>query len=520
MSMRRFGLAVLLVTLFAGVAVYSYKNNKPTPLEVSAQTQSTDWPQLQHDQQRTGFAANATVRTSGSYSVKWVWHPTDSWTPISDMSQPVVAFGKVFISDFKGAVYALDKSTGAEIWKYQTGGDIYAGTGISGNNIVVGSQDGKLYAIDQQTGALSWSHQSSGGIATSPLILNDGIVISNKAGEVQKISPTGSLVWSTNLGTPVLMSPAANNQGTVFVGAENLKAYALNGSNGNIIWERQLNGDSFRYGWPVVAESQNVVFFRTEPQLGFHTMLNKPSQMLENGRCGNFNFGECHPNNTNASCSTLTCDGFSSVTVTAQQYADEQTRIRNYLTANPNEQTFFALDTSTGQTKYVAPILYTGGSGTWPSPPVIDTTRNRAYVIYRSYYSMFDSSSTVRPYVDVAIMDLATGNISPFNCVGIGGDSCKINYEDFHLVGDEETRLSATGNSLLIGSWTSLGGIDLQSEASFFAVNTTSNISGASPILTSPSWPTGTYAGGYANPIPAISGSQIFYRTGLLGLVE
>lgn len=512
---KRLLAAALLTTVV--IILGQSRNNSNRHWSIRAQTNSTDWVQLQRDPQRTGYSPS-TVKTSSNYSVKWRWHPADRWTPISEMAQPVVAGDRVYISDFSGIVYSLSATTGTEQWKYTINENIYGGLALIDGKVIAGTQEGSIYALSQANGSLLWKLSTKGGVVTSPLISDNSIIVTNKAGEIVKISTNGSMLWKTTLPAPIMMSPAANTNGTVFVGAENLKAYALDSLSGSILWEKQLIGDSFRFTWPVVAQNQGIVFFRSEPKLGFHTMLNNPSQTLENGRCINFNFGECHPNNTNTNCSTLTCGGFTTTQATAAQYLAEQEQIRVYLQNRPNEQTFFALDMETGNTRYIPPILYTGGGGGWPTPPVINTSQNIAYVIYRSYYSMFDSSTTVRPYVDIAKMDIATGTITPFPCKGIGNDSCKLAWEDFHLVGDEETHLSATANAILVGSWMSLGGISLSDGSSFFSVQ--AGNTARTPTLIDSNWAGGTYAGGYSNPIPAVSGNRIFYRTGLLGMIE
>ncbi len=510
-----------LISLSTFIAIYFYKPSTTViPQTVEAQTPNTDWPQLQHDPQRTGYS-NQSIRNSGSFQIKWTWHPPDRYTEISDMAQPVISSGTVIINDATGIVYALDENTGTEKWHFATGAPIYASAAIYNNTVYVGSQNGKIYALKLSDGTSSWNnpYQTNGGIVSSPLIFNNTLIITSKDGSVYSLNPsTGAKNWSTNLQAPILTSPSAStSKNYIFVGAENLKAYALNASTGAIVWQKQLIGDSFRYSWPVVADAQSIVFFRTEPGKPFHTMLGNPSQILENGRCINFNFGECNPNNTNTNCSSLNCDG-KSIQSTPADYQSEQTRIINYLQQNTNEQTFFALDIQTGAEKYIAPILYTGGGGKWPGAPVIDTTLNKAYVIYRSYYSMFDSATTVRPYVDIAQMNISTGTITPFDCGKIGGESCKMAWEDFHLVGDEETYISAATNAVLVGSYTSLGGIYLNTspEKSFFVV---SQGNYRTPTLQNTQW-SGNYASSYGNPISAVTNGKLFYRAGLLGMMQ
>jgi outer membrane protein assembly factor BamB len=73
-------------------------------------------------------------------------------------SSPAVADGIVFVGSDENSimtharagghtVYALDCITGATIWTYTTGGEVYSSPAVAYGVVYVGSNDGKLYAI-------------------------------------------------------------------------------------------------------------------------------------------------------------------------------------------------------------------------------------------------------------------------------------------------------------------------------------------------------------------------------------
>lgn len=521
---HHFSVLTLVCTLvsFAGLVLWQKENvvsffrDVPAPHQAEAQT-TADWPQLQHDASRSGYN-NIDIRSSGAFQLKWVWHPSNKMTPMSEYAQPIVSAGIVAMGDFSGVMHALDEITGQERWAFPTGAPIYASAAIGNGYVYFGSQSGKIYAISVTTGQEVWSYQTGGGVVTAPLMFQNMIIMGSKDGKVYALrADSGTLVWTFDAKAPILMSAAASSDGKVFFGAENMKAYGLSSANGSLLWEKQLKGDGFRHLWPVVSNKNKVVFFRTEITLSFHDVLNAGGSPLANGRCGNFNFGECHPNPANCS---LTCAGVSSIQSTESDYQSEQSRLTNYLASSPYEQTFFALDTQTGNEKYSAPVLYTGGMGNVPAPIVIDETNDRSWVIWRSYYSRYDSASTVRPFVDIGKLDLATGKISYFSCPNFGVESCKMAWEDLHLVGDEQSYLSAAKNAILVGNGSSLGGILLSTEKSFFGVSSNNAEYRKDLTLTNSSWPLESYADSVGNPIGVVANGRLFYKSGLLGVLQ
>ena len=48
-----------------------------------------------------------------------------------------------------GHLYALDRATGAELWKFEIGTWVASGPAISGNALLAGAWDGNLYAFTE-----------------------------------------------------------------------------------------------------------------------------------------------------------------------------------------------------------------------------------------------------------------------------------------------------------------------------------------------------------------------------------
>lgn len=69
-------------------------------------------------------------------------------TPKEVRSSIAVAGGEVFFGCDDGAVYALDRLTGAERWSFKTGGPVASSPGVADGVLYVGSEDGTVYALE------------------------------------------------------------------------------------------------------------------------------------------------------------------------------------------------------------------------------------------------------------------------------------------------------------------------------------------------------------------------------------
>ena len=63
------------------------------------------------------------------------------------ISSPAVANGVVYVGSCDNNVYALNASTGAELWSYTTGTMGVSSPAVANGVVYVGSDDGKVYAF-------------------------------------------------------------------------------------------------------------------------------------------------------------------------------------------------------------------------------------------------------------------------------------------------------------------------------------------------------------------------------------
>jgi outer membrane protein assembly factor BamB len=91
-------------------------------------------------------------------------------------STAAVIYGRVFLGNTDGRIYAYDASTGKLDWAVQTGAYVYASPAVTnapglGPTIYLGSYDGTFYAINARSGAISWTFNGHGRISGSATIV-------------------------------------------------------------------------------------------------------------------------------------------------------------------------------------------------------------------------------------------------------------------------------------------------------------------------------------------------------------
>lgn len=408
-----------------------------------------DWPQVQHDAAHTGVVTDT---LEPPFSQIWTWNRDYATAVrIAGRVQPIMATGSVFVGDLNGKLHALDAKTGLERWSFAANGPILGSAGYAEGRVVVASQDGGVYGVEAKTGQFLWRFALGAGIWAAPALANGRVYIGGRDGQFVCLDTAfGRPQWVFRTRGPILQT-AACADGVVYFGSEDMHAYALDARTGRPLWQSEkLAGQSFGAYWPVVAGP--CVVFGTQPAVPFHEILDAGDRLL-----------------------TQTAGGGRDLKArgTPALLRAEQQAIRTYLRAHPETQTFFALDRRTGKQAFLAPVLYTAGVGGPPAPPIVNA-RGELDVVWRSYYSAFDTDSMVRPFAALGHMNARTGDITPY-------EPDAYPYLAFRLIGDETSVLSRAGRNLFVAMSESVGGLRTTAPRSaFYAV---SEIEDASPLF-------------------------------------
>lgn len=421
------GLVLIVVQSAIGFKPETLDNNGTFVVEAQG---SDDWPQLQHDAQRTGYTLNDASLGSGEhYTYLWKWNEV----PFASRTQPVVVNGRLFIGGLDGVLYARDAQTGEHCWTFTTAGPIRHSAAVYKNQVIFGSHDGKIYALNTTDGKLNWQFQTNGGIATAPAVANDTVYIGSTDGVFYALNTNnGDARWSYNVGSPILTSAAVSVDGqSVYFGAENITAYALNAANGSLLWSTRLQGQSLADRWPVVVG--DVVIYRSQSLHHFHDLLHDGDDVMDEAGSVSTNW--------------------------AADWAKVKPKIINHLTENPDQQTFFVLDVNNnGHLRGPAPVLCTYGNGDSPGPPAV--RGEEIYTLYRARHGIQHDAGSVHVTAryDAALGQMNLNTVDIANLTLASGEKWHLQYR---ATSDEPAMLSMAGSMLFVDTWTRLGGIDV-----------------------------------------------------------
>ncbi|HTO86955.1 MAG TPA: PQQ-binding-like beta-propeller repeat protein [Thermoanaerobaculia bacterium] len=181
-------------------------------------------------------------------------------------SSPAVSDGVVYVGGMDGKLYALDAATGKSRWIFETEGvsidsrkagfdrtSIVSSPSVSGDLVFVGSRDAQLYAVERATGKERWrfghkidyldGNPEVSWVLGSPA-LADGLVFTGSSdGRFFNAvrASTGEEVWRFKTPKNVLSS-AALASGQVFFGCEDGHLFALDAKTGVERWRFRTAG--------------------------------------------------------------------------------------------------------------------------------------------------------------------------------------------------------------------------------------------------------------------------------------
>lgn len=404
------------------------------------------WTQLAGGPQRTGYAP---VHLTAPFQFRWIWNgpidggdagPAPDHLALPKGVQPIIGDGKVYVGHNDGIVRALQLSDGQVAWSSAVGGAVlgtaayHSGLG----RVFVGSTNGRVFSLDAVSGAIVNTFDAGGPIEMSPLLAGDtlyvGTVLNKGASEGEQTRGmlyalnAADLVerWRYDPGAGLIASPAYSGHqgGLIIVLAEDKSVHAVRLNNGSRFWRREINAGrdpqrewaAFPDTYPAVSEANGVVVVRS-----YFT--------------------------------------WSRTWAPDADQTDSLADIRNFLTNNPEFQSFFVLDLATGQPRYVAPVLGGGignGDDYYSTPPQavirpIDGGE-AAYVSWRSSLACLPQNSCdSREEGAIGEMNLADGSIRFIEIYK--------NRWQWRIPADEMGSLTMAGDTLFYSHWMAMAAV-------------------------------------------------------------
>jgi outer membrane protein assembly factor BamB len=140
---------------------------------------------------------------------------------------PTVAYGRVFIGNADGTVYAFGASSGDLLWARGVGTYVYTAAAVWRKAVYVGTWDGVFFALDARTGDVRWRFDAPAAITGAPTVL-------------------AGLVYFATCG-----HCGVGGLRRVKVGPQ--ETFALNARNGRLVWRFQDGKYS-----PVVSDGRRL----------------------------------------------------------------------------------------------------------------------------------------------------------------------------------------------------------------------------------------------------------------------
>ena len=212
-----------------------------------------------------------------SPSVLWRFH-----TGGRIFASPAVVDSTVYIGSTDGNVYALATGRGTLRWKTQTGGRVVSSPAVVGARVYVGSYDGKLYALDKATGAVAWTFRTGGErrfagrhlhgfppdaetmpdpfdvYLSSPVVWQGLVIFGSGDGRIYALSAETGQVRWSYRTGDVVHASPAVADGVVYIGSWDGYLYALEAATGKLAWRFATGQD---------PDIHNQVGFQSSPAI-------------------------------------------------------------------------------------------------------------------------------------------------------------------------------------------------------------------------------------------------------------
>jgi outer membrane protein assembly factor BamB len=269
--------AALLLLLGAGVVVgyVLYKRHEARNIHGSStqefvttevakpakRTPEVVWPTYGYDNERVKAVTGFNVRPP--YKLQWAFRARKLLE-----FPPVIAYGKLYIANNSGVLFAIEARTGNEKWHYDARRCTAASPAVAKwlvyqvflnrppCNAQGSSLDGEVVAFLARGGKVRW-RRTIGPSETSPLVANGLVYVGDWLGKVYAFdADTGKTRWTFSTNGKVKGGVALSGN-RVYVGSYDGHVYALNARTGRQIWrasaQARLGPTGTFYATPAVA---------------------------------------------------------------------------------------------------------------------------------------------------------------------------------------------------------------------------------------------------------------------------
>ncbi|HBQ44683.1 MAG TPA: outer membrane protein assembly factor BamB [Thiomicrospira sp.] len=213
------------------------------------------------DENNVYFANPNGVLTSALKESNGRWTDQVNWQlkiNESIVSGPKLTKQGLIVGTAKGSLFLLKPEDGSILWQTQLSSEVLSRAVVNNSAAFVRTVDGKLYSVNLQTGSINWATERSmpnlslRGIAPVTLY-EDTLYVGWETGKVEAIDArTGEMIWQTQVLIPRgrtdlerlvdIQAELILQNRRLYVFGYQGKLVALNPSNGNLFWSKDISG--------------------------------------------------------------------------------------------------------------------------------------------------------------------------------------------------------------------------------------------------------------------------------------
>jgi outer membrane protein assembly factor BamB len=248
------GAGILVILLAAGTTAYLYRKHEGRDIRGSSTVEFTTaepqapkepldvaWPMYGYDGTRLRAPHGLKLRPPFRRHPVWTFrgHALLEFPP-------VIGYGRLYIVNNRGEVFAVDERRGKVRWTYRSGRCSAASPAVGNHLVFVAllnkppcnaahGKDGQVIAFDAESGKVRWQRKI-GPSESSPLFAGSVVVVGDWSHDVYAFTATtGNLRWRHHAGG--LIKGAISRAGNrVFFGSYDTHVYALDVRTGKRLW--------------------------------------------------------------------------------------------------------------------------------------------------------------------------------------------------------------------------------------------------------------------------------------------
>jgi outer membrane protein assembly factor BamB len=192
--------------------------------------------------------------------VIWTYHAAGAVK-----ASPTLSGGVLYFGDYSGHIQALSARTGRRLWSSGSGGALlgsgtfYSTAAVMYGRAFLGNTDGRVYAYDASSGHLDWAVQTGAYVYASPAVANapglgPTIYVGSYDGTFYALNArSGHVEWRFHPGGRISGSATIVGRVVYFADLAHHRTYGLGISTGRVVF--QMPTGSFD---PVISDGQDI----------------------------------------------------------------------------------------------------------------------------------------------------------------------------------------------------------------------------------------------------------------------